>query len=171
MEILTLAAKIGAYALMTGVLLFALGVVALRNLFHSALCLAAALIGIAGLYLFFRADFLAAVQILLYVGAVMTVIIFAIMLTEHLSGKTTIQHNRQSLPAFLGIAALVTVIAKVILQTPWPVTQKALGAHTSVEGIGTALMTVYVFPFEVISVVLIAALIGAVIIAKRENPS
>lgn len=169
MEILTLLAKIGAYSLMAGVLIFALGVVTLRNLFHSALCLAVVLIGTAGFYLFFRADFIAAAQVLLYVGAVMTVIIFAIMLTEHLAGRTVLQHNRQSIPAFLGLAAFVAVIGAVLLKTPWPVTQKALAAKVTVAKLGKALMTTYVFPFEVISIVLIAVLIGTVIIAKKDR--
>lgn len=171
MEILTIAAKIGAYSLMAVVLIFALGVVTLRNLFHSALCLAAVLIGTAGFYLFFHADFLAAVQVLLYVGAVMTVIIFAIMLTEHLAGKTVIQRNRQSVPAFIGITAFVAVLGAALLKTPWPVTQKALESKATVMGLGEALMTTYIFPFEVISIVLIAALIGAVVIAKKDKPS
>ncbi len=68
-------------------MIFALGVVTLRNLFHCALCLAAALIGTAALYVVLQAEYLAAIQILLYVGAVVTLVIFAIMLTEHLCGK------------------------------------------------------------------------------------
>ena len=170
MDLLVWMARIGAYSLMAGVLIFAIGVVTLRNLFHSALCLAAVLVGTAGLYLFFRADFLAAAQILLYVGAVMTVIIFAVMLTEHLAGRTVIQHNHQSIPAFLGLAAFVAVVGAVLLKTPWPVTEKALSAKVSVMGLGEALMGTYVFPFEVISIVLIAALIGAVVIAKKDLP-
>ena len=113
---------------MAGVLVFALGVVTLRNLFHSALCLAAVLIGIAGFYLLCHADFLAGVQVLLYVGAVITVIIFAIMLTEHLAGKTALQHNRQSVPALVGLAVFAAVLGAVLLKTPWPVTISALAA-------------------------------------------
>jgi NADH:ubiquinone oxidoreductase subunit 6 (subunit J) len=154
---------------MAGILVLALGVVLLRNLFHSALCLAAVLIGTAGFYLLFRADFIAAAQILLYVGAVMTVIIFAIMLTEHLAGKTVIQHNHQSIPAFLGLVAFVGVIGTALLKTPWPVSQQALEAKVSVADLGTAFMTTYIFPFEVVSIVLIAALIGAVVIAKKDK--
>ena len=169
MEILTIGIKIGAYSLMVGVLVFALGVVVLRNLFHSALCLSAVLIGTAGFYLLYRADFLAAAQVLLYVGAVMTVIIFAIMLTEHLAGRTVIQKNHQSVPAFLGLAAFVIVVGAALVKTPWPVTQKALAARVSIAKLGEALMTTYVFPFEVISIVLIAALIGAVVIAKKDR--
>ena len=170
MEILTLAAKIGAYSLMAGILIFAVGVVTLRNLFHSALCLAAALAGTAGIYLLFRADFIAAVQVLLYIGAVMTVIIFAVMLTEHLAGKTVVQHNHQSIPALVGLTAFVVVLGAVLLKTPWPVNEQALASKVSVMDLGVAFMTTYIFPFEVISVILIAALIGAVVIAKKERP-
>ncbi|HRY85482.1 MAG TPA: NADH-quinone oxidoreductase subunit J, partial [Candidatus Omnitrophota bacterium] len=150
------------------VLIFALGVVTLRNLFHCALCLAAALIGTAVIYLGLRADFLAGIQILLYVGAVVTLVIFAIMLTEHLAGKTVRQNNSQSLPAVIGLAAFVAILAALIVKTPWPL-QAASHAKISVMEIGQALMGTYVFPFEVISVILIAALIGAVVIAKKDN--
>lgn len=170
MEILELGAKFGIYAVMAAVLIFALGVVTLRNLFHCALCLAAALIAIAAIYLSLHADFLAGVQILLYVGGVITLVVFAIMLTEHLAGKTVRQNNAQSLPALVGIAGFVTLMTLLILKTPWPVTETALKARVSVMGLGKALMGAYVFPFEVISIVLIAALIGTVVIAKKDDP-
>jgi NADH:ubiquinone oxidoreductase subunit 6 (subunit J) len=168
MPVLEIAIKFGIYAVMTAVLIFALGVVTLRNLFHCALCLAAALIGTAAIYLALSADFLAGVQILLYVGAVVTLIIFAIMLTEHLAGKTVRQNNSQSLPAVIGLAAFVAILAVVIVKTPWPL-HAASHAKISVMEIGQALMGTYVFPFEVISVILIAALIGAVVIAKKDK--
>lgn len=153
---------------MAAILVFALGVVTLRNLFHCALCLAAALIGTAALYIVLQAEYLAAIQILLYVGAVVTLVIFAIMLTEHLMGKTVRQNNSQSLLAIAGLAGFVVLLTGLILKTPWPVTPTALKAKVSVMGLGKALMGTYVFPFEVISVVLIAALIGTVIIAKKD---
>ncbi|HOW87807.1 MAG TPA: NADH-quinone oxidoreductase subunit J [Candidatus Omnitrophota bacterium] len=168
MPVLEIAVKFGIYAAMGTVLIFALGVVTLRNLFHCALCLAAALIGTAVIYLGLRADFLAGIQILLYVGAVVTLVIFAIMLTEHLAGKTVRQNNSQSLPAVIGLAAFVAILAALIVKTPWPL-QAASHAKISVMEIGQALMGTYVFPFEVISVILIAALIGAVVIAKKDN--
>ncbi|HNX68026.1 MAG TPA: NADH-quinone oxidoreductase subunit J [Candidatus Omnitrophota bacterium] len=168
MEILTIGAKFGVYIVMALVLVFALGVVTLRNLFHSALCLAAVLVGTATVYLALRADFVAAIQILVYVGAVMTLIIFAIMLTEHLGEKTIRQTNRQSPAAILGLLGFIFMIGLVILRTPWPVTKRALATGTSVMSLGKALMGSYVFPFEIISVILIAALIGAVVIAKKD---
>jgi len=170
MPILEMAAKFGTYGVMAVILVFALGVVTLRNLFHCALCLAAALVGIAVLYVVLQAEYLAAIQILLYVGAVVTLVIFAIMLTEHLMGKTVRQNNSQSPLAIVGLLGFVTLLTALILKTPWPVTPTALKAKVSVMGLGKALMGTYVFPFEVISIVLIAALIGTVIIAKKDDP-
>ena len=170
MPILELAAKFGTYVVMAVILIFALGVVTLRNLFHCALCLAAALIATAVLYVIFRAEYLAAIQILLYVGAVVTLVIFAIMLTEHLAAKTIRQNNSQSPLAIIGLLGFVALLAGVILKTPWPVTQAALQAKISVMELGQALMGAYVFPFEVISIILIAALIGTVVIAKKDSP-
>jgi NADH:ubiquinone oxidoreductase subunit 6 (subunit J) len=170
MPILEIAAKFGIYAVMATVLVFALGVVTLRNLFHCALCLAAALIGTAAVYVALRAEFLAGVQILLYVGAVVTLIIFAIMLTQHLAEKTIRQTNSQSPLAIVGLLGFAALLIALIVKTPWPVTKTALKASTSVMGLGKALMGIYVFPFEVISIVLIAALIGTVVIAKKDAP-
>ena len=171
MPILEIVAKFGTYAVMAGILIFALGVVTLRNLFHCALCLAAALIGTAVIYVVLQAEYLAVIQILLYVGAVVTLIIFAIMLTEHLAETTIRQNNSQSPLAIAGLLGLVALLTALILRTPWPVTQTALKAKVSVMGLGKALMGTYVFPFEVISIILIAALIGTVVIAKKDNPS
>ena len=170
MPILEMAAKFGTYAVMAVILIFALGVVTLRNLFHCALCLAAALIGTAVIYVVLQAEYLAAIQILLYVGAVVTLIIFAIMLTEHLAEKTVRQNNPQSPLAIAGLLGFVALLSGLILKTPWPVTQAALKAKVSVMEIGKALMGAYVFPFEVISIILIAALIGTVVIAKKDDP-
>ena len=170
MPILELAAKFGTYVVMAVILIFALGVVTLRNLFHCALCLAAALIATAVLYVVLRAEYLAAIQILLYVGAVVTLVIFAIMLTEHLAGKTVRQNNSQSPLAIIGLLGFVALLTGVLLNTPWPVTETALKAKVSVMGLGQALMGAYVFPFEVISIILIAALIGTVVIAKKDEP-
>ena len=169
MPILQLAAKFGIYAVMAAILIFALGVVTLRNLFHCALCLAAALIGTAVIYVALQAEYLAVIQILLYVGGVVTLVIFAIMLTEHLAAKTVRQNNAQSPLAITGLLGFVALLTAVILKTPWPVTAAALKAKVSVMGLGEALMGAYVFPFEVISIILIAALIGAVVIAKKDD--
>src|SRR3990167_6418117 len=122
--------KTGIYLLMAASLLAAVGVVTFRNIFHSALALAGTLLGVAGIYLALRADFLAVVQILLYVGAVMTLILFAIMLTHRLRSQTVPQANKQSGPALAGLLILAGLLSSLFLKTNWPVSEAALAPVT-----------------------------------------
>ena len=163
---LVLLSKIFVYSALAASLAAALGVVLLPNIFHAALCLVATLICVAILYLALQAEFIAIVQILLYVGAVATLIIFAIMLTHRLGDKSIPQTNRQSLPAALALAAFVGLMAFLLLRVDWP----AAGGAPPVDtlGLGRALLGTYVFPFEVVSVILIAALVGAIVIARKD---
>ena len=150
----------------------ALGVVLLPNIFHAALCLVGTLIGIAILYLALQAEFIAVVQILLYVGAVMTLVIFAVMLTHRLGDPSVPQKNRQSLPAAFALIAFIVLIASLILKIDW---YRLVGAGpvlappVNTLALGKALLGSYIFPFEVVSVVLVAALIGAIVIAKKDE--
>ncbi|MDD5218212.1 MAG: NADH-quinone oxidoreductase subunit J [Candidatus Omnitrophica bacterium] len=169
MELLNLAGIAGVYTLMLVILIAAVAMVTLRSLFHSALALAAVLIGIAGIYLTLQADFLAMIQILIYVGAVMTLIIFAVMLTEHLSHQTVRQNNRQSPLAIAGICAFLFCLTGVIVRTPWPLQPQNQTATITAMELGKAFMGQYVFAFELISVFLIAALIGAIVIARKDK--
>ena len=176
---LILLSKIFLYGILFLSLAAALGVVLLPNIFHAALCLVGALIGVAILYLSLQAEFIAIVQILLYVGAVMTLIIFAIMLTHRLGDRAIPQKNKQSLPAAAALAAFVGLAASLILKTDWPrvvgasfVTPEGVINHAPAVdtlALGKALLGVYVFPFEVVSIVLIAALVGAVVIARKDT--
>lgn len=161
--------KFGTYFLMGAIVLAALASVTLPNVFHAALALAGALIGVAGIYFALRADFLAVVQILIYVGAVMTLMIFAIMLTRGISDKATRALNRLALPGAAAAGAVLAVLIPLILKTPWKI-QIAPDTHVTPAALGTALMTDFVFPFEVISIFLLAVLIGAIVIAKKETP-
>ena len=169
MELLVGLVRGGVYVLMGVSILAALGAVGLPNIFHAALALAAVLVGAAGLYVALGAEFLAAVQILLYVGAVMTLIIFAIMMTERMTDVTLRSKNRLSIVAFLVAAPFLFFLIRLIHKTPWPIREANLSTHVGVIDIGTTLMTTFVFPFEVISVVLIAALIGAVVVARKDS--
>lgn len=164
---LILLVKTGLYLLMALSLLAAIGVVTFRNIFHSALALAGTLLGVAGIYLALRADFLAVVQVLLYVGAVMTLILFAIMLTHRLGDQTIPQANRQSGPALVGLLIFMALLGSLFLKTNWPISQAALTPVTALT-LANALLGEYVFPFEVVSIVLLAALIGAVVIARKD---
>ena len=162
--------KMGIYALMTVCVAGALLSVLFRNLFHAALALTGVLLGIAGIYLALHADFLAMIQVLIYVGAVMTLVIFAIMLTERFGDASLRQFNHQSWAALGGGILLLTFLVRMIQTTPWPVKNQAALASPAVTVVqlGEALLGPYVFPFEIISVILIAALIGAIVVARKD---
>jgi len=156
------------YALMGICVFWALCAVTLRSLFHAALAFTAVLLGIAGIYISLHAEFLAVVQVLVYVGAVMTIIIFAIMLTERFTDTKIKQSNGQSWIGLLGGAFFIGVMVKIILRTPWPMAETVHENISALE-IGKALLNIYVFPFEVLAIILTAVLIGALVIAKKEN--
>ncbi len=168
METLVVIAKAGVYLVMAVSVLAALSAVCLKNIFHAALGLMVALLGIAGLYLALQADFLAVIQILLYVGAVVTLIIFSIMMTEQLGQPAQVSKNKLGLPALAACGLLTAGLVYLALRTPWPVRAGGNAAVSTLD-LGVALMGPYVFPFEVISVFLIAALVGAIVIAKKEK--
>ena len=143
-----------------------------RNLFHAALALTGTLFGIAGIYLALHADFLAMIQILIYVGAIMTLVVFAIMLTERFSDQKIRSHNPQKGLTLCGGFLLIGLLTRVILTTPWPTQNQAALLPASrivtVMDLGKALLGNYVFPFEIISIILIAALIGAIVVSRKD---
>lgn len=155
------------YAVLVGVLATAVLTVTVRNLFHAAIFLAFTLIGTAIVYFFLRAEFLAGIQILLYVGAIMTLVIFAIMLTSKIGDPQVPQSNRQGIPVLIALAAAGTFLVSMILKMPWNAVL-AIQETNAVE-LGKALMGEFVFPFEIISLVLLAAMIGAIIIARSDE--
>ena len=143
-------------------------VVLARNLFHSVLWLALALVATAGVFLLLQAEFLAAVQVLLYAGGVVTIVVFAIMLTERLVGQTIQQMNRGVATGAAVAAAVFLGVAAVVLRAPRAVPRAATGSLTT-AALGKALVTEWVFPFEVLGVLLVAALIGALYLARADE--
>lgn len=168
MDFLASGVKAGIYGLMIFSVLAAIASVTLRNLFRSAVALSFVLIGVAGIYLALRAEFLAMVQILVYVGAVMTLVIFAVMLTARLSDKRLRARNGLSLPALGSVLLFTGLLGQVIESTPWPLREGA-AEPLPLARMGEVLMTRFVFPFEVIGIVLFAVLIGAIVIARRDR--
>ena len=146
----------------------------LRNLVHCALCLVGTFAGLAALYLQLDAQFVGLAQILVYVGAVAILIVFAILLTRGIEPQ---QQSVVSSSWWIGgaIAALVfaslaaTILSSFVILSPAK-TKADVATDATVRNIGTRLMTDYVLPLEVIAVLLTAALIGAVIIAMQEKP-
>lgn len=143
----------------------ALGMVTLRNLFHSALAMILALFSIAGVYVLLEAEFLAVVQVLVYVGAIAMLILFGIMLTRDIVGRTTPVRNRQWPLALAVSAGLLAVLAVGLVRAVW--TQAGTAALPGVADLGLALVGPYALPFEVASVLLLVAMVGALIIARE----
>lgn len=139
--------------------------VAVRDIFHGAIWLALTLLGIAFLYFYLDAGFLGVIQILVYVGGIMALFVFAIMLTARIGDHAIRQVNRQFWPGLLIAATLLAVMVKLVMDGPW---RRLLpqGAVTDLQTIGRSLLTGYVLPFEFISLLLLAALVGAVVIGK-----
>ena len=139
-----------------------LGVVTSRNIVHAALFLLVSLIAVAGIYLILFAEFLAIVQILIYGGAILIVLLFAIMLTR--GPEYPIVSNNRQWP--LAIITAIIIFGVISASFMWE-TQTTDGAHgPGLVKLGESLFTTWAIPFEIASVLLLVALIGAIIIAK-----
>jgi NADH-quinone oxidoreductase subunit J len=160
------AEALGLSAIAIVVLGASLGVVLARNLFHSVLWLALALVGTAGLFLLLHAEFIAAVQVLLYAGGVVTIVVFAIMLTERLVGSSLVQTNRGILAGAVAAVAVFVGLAGTILRAARPVVAPAPALTTA--ALGRAVLTEWVLAFEVLGLLLLAALLGALYLARTE---
>jgi NADH:ubiquinone oxidoreductase subunit 6 (subunit J) len=145
-------------------------VVSLRNVFHCALFLIMCLFGVAGIYVLLNAEFLAAAQVLIYVGGVAILIIFAVMLTTNLASERIRMTSENAAVAFVACAMFAIVSIFLLAKTTvWQYSNVAL-PEDNVGSIGKYLMTEFMLPFEVVSVLLLAALIGAIVLARRERP-
>lgn len=152
----------------------ALGVVSVRNPVHSAFYLIVCLLQVAAIFILLRAPFLAAVQVFIYVGAVMVLFLFAVMVLD--IGKETVkEHLHQQAPiAVVTVLVLVGFLACFIWRGAITVPlgefgEAALANNTEV--IGKALFTKYIFPFEVVSLLLLVALVGAVVLVMKDRKS
>ena len=143
----------------------ALGVVVVRNVVHAALALLVSLIAVAGVYLILFAEFLALVQVLIYGGAIIIVLMFAIMLTRS-SDYPRITDNKQWPLAAVAALALLGVLVPSFLINSVKGTD---AQNASFTGIGESLFTTWAVPFEIASLVLLVALIGAIIIARSDE--
>ncbi len=158
---------------MTGLVLFyiagafalggAVGVVGTRNIVHAALFLLVALMGVAGIYLLVFAEFLALVQVLLYGGAIIIVVLFALMLTRLQDFTGSMEHKQWPVAA-LAAVGLFVIIAVAIARGRGAAFVQREGP--SIRQLGESLFTQWAIPFEVASVLLLVALIGAIVIAR-----
>jgi NAD(P)H-quinone oxidoreductase subunit 6 len=147
----------------------ALGVVLLENIVYSAFLLGGVFISIAGMYILLNASFVAAAQVLVYVGAVNVLILFGIMLVNK-------QQNFTPIPkAWVGRAAtalvcagLFALLATTVLSTSWNLSTDIPAGDQAIVLIGKHFFTDFLLPFELASVLLLIALVGAIILARRE---
>jgi NADH-quinone oxidoreductase subunit J len=157
------------YVLAAIVVISALMVVSLKNVFHSALALILCLFCVAGIYILLNAEFVAAVQVLVYVGAVSVLMIFAVMLTTNLSSKSIIHVNKNRLPAvFVCLIFAIGAIFLIANTMIWPLSTAELPAD-NIGTIGKLMMTDFMLPFEIVSILMLAALIGAITLAREER--
>lgn len=144
----------------------AVGMVTLRNLLHGVLAMVLAFIAVAGVFVLLEAGFLAAVQILIYVGALTILILFAVMLSRDVVGRRVEVRVGQWPLALVASVALFAVLAAVLLRAVWPTVDVAISGDP-VVALGQALMGPYALPFEATSVLLLVAMIGAIIFSRE----
>ena len=159
-------AEIPFYLIASITIASAYWVVVSSRLIYSAIALLFTLFGIAGLYIFLYADFLAASQVIVYVGGILVLIIFGVMLTSKISDVSFQHSSRNQMAGSFFALGIFALIISVAMRTEWP--EFTL---TSIEGttkiIGEMILTEYLLPFEAVSVLLLSALIGAAMLSRR----
>ena len=138
-----------------------------RNIIYSAFSLLGTFMGVAGIYVFLGADFVAAVQVLIYVGGILVLILFAVMLTHRITDVQITNRAAGTIPALIIVGALVYLLIETLRVTPWVKTKELVYAATTAK-IGDLFLYTYLLPFELASLVLLAALIGAVVLSRTE---
>ena len=147
--------------------------VTLHNLVRSVLAMIMSFIGIAGLYLVLQAEFLAAIQVLVYVGAVAVLVLFAVMLTQRIADPNKPVNNGQAWLAFSVATAVFAILAAVLAPLKWPtlptlpLMQGSTETVGSVSNLGIQLLSTYAVPFEVASLILLVALLGSIMLARE----
>ena len=152
----------------------AIMVVTVRNIFHAALFLVLCLFAVAGIFILADAEFLAAVQVLVYAGGVAVLMIFAVMLTARMAQSGIKQENEQRpLGALLAFCFLLIIVGSIlktmIVKGGFPLADYPHVTGSSSHMLGKLLLTDFVLPFELVSVLLVAALIGAIVLAKKDG--
>ncbi|MBY5161027.1 NADH-quinone oxidoreductase subunit J [Salsipaludibacter albus] len=140
-----------------------------RNLVHAALFLGVTLAGIGATFLLLAADFVAMVQVVVYLGAITVLFLFGLMLTRAPIGRETLDSRNRPMAMVVSAALfgiLVVLIVRAFGSNQFPATEPI---SSSVADLGMAIFSTWVFPFEVVSMMLLAALVGAVLLARRQS--
>jgi NADH-quinone oxidoreductase subunit J len=138
-----------------------------RNIIYSAFSLLGTFAGAAGIYVFLGADFVAAVQLLIYVGGILILILFAVMLTHRITDVEITNRAAGRIPALIVAGVFLFFLIQAIRETAWVKAKEIVHQPTTAK-IGDLFLDTYLLPFELASLVLLAALIGAVVISRKE---
>ena len=144
-------------------------VVTLRDIIRCGLAMMVSFAALAGLYVLIGAPLVAAAQVLVYIGAISVLILFAIMLTQTKAGPARLVFQTQAVPAAVAAAVLALLIALTVGATNWNAVDAPIRVGTAI--LAQVLFDQYVLPFEIVSVLLLAAVIGGIFLAKREPDS
>jgi NADH-quinone oxidoreductase subunit J len=156
------------FALLAGTMLLAgIAVVTLRDIIRCGLAMMVCFGALAGIYVMAGAPLVAATQVLVYIGAISVLVLFAIMLTQTKAGPTRLVFQTQAVPAAIAAVILTVIIVLSIGSTDWQ--PSAERGHTDTIELARVLFADWVLPFEVVGVLLLAAVIGGVFLAKKER--
>jgi NADH-quinone oxidoreductase subunit J len=138
-----------------------------RNVFYNAMALILCLFGVAGLFIYLNCEFLAVVEVIIYIGAIAIAIIFAIMLSRPWDQRQSPRKPEKVLRALFSAGLLFLGLLQVLRTSPWH--QVSMDGDYSIQAIGRSLLSAYALPFEAVSLVLLVAIIGAMVISSSQD--
>jgi NADH-quinone oxidoreductase subunit J len=148
----------------------AVRLVTARNVVHAALYLVVTLSMVGGVYLVLSAEFVAWVQVLIYVGAIVILFLFGLMLTRAPIGREALDNQQRGVAALIALGSLVGLIALTLGAFSWSA-PKVRSFRTETGSVGSSIFRSYVLPFEAVSFLLLAALIGAIVLSRKDEPA
>jgi NADH-quinone oxidoreductase subunit J len=146
----------------------AIFVVSVKNVVHSAFYLLFTFFGISGLYVLLGADFIAVTQIMVYIGGILILLLFGVMLTNKITNVEIKSGTINIFPAILLVGVLLGALISIISRTNWKTAEKVI-PNTTINNLGKILITDYVLIFELLAILLLVALVGATSIARTKN--
>jgi NADH-quinone oxidoreductase subunit J len=138
-----------------------------KNIIYSAFALLFTLSGVAGIYVMLNADFIAITQLLLYVGGILVLLIFGVMLTTNMTNVELTTQTLKALPAAFVAAVISALLVSTVLTTRWRQIEPVKVETTTINQIGELILTKYLLPFEIVSIVLLVAMMGAAFLARK----
>ena len=147
----------------------ALAVVLSENLFHAGLSMIVSFLGIAAVYAMLSAPFVAAMQVLVYAGAIAVILLFAFMLTHDIMEPQQTTTKFQQTASGLVCVVLAGFMVRTLLSSSWQNLKAQAPEGVSLEVLGTSFLTDFLVPFELVSILLLMTLVGAIVIARKEE--